>query len=839
MKKILLLFVSAFLINAKVHAQSWIMENSGFQTQYNYPVMIHVCNPQVTWTVANANGSGASQAFSKTVDGGNHWTAGSVTSNTEYGFAGLSAIDANTAYALMYNATTGLSGKLFKTANGGGLWNEIGIGQIWTHDCFPDILYFWDANNGMILGDPTSGANGNGGYFEIYTTSNAGVTWTRVPQANIPSPLPGELGVLLNSYSVVGNTIWVGSFGGARVLKSTDRGLHWTASGNIPVSAGADKIIYDVTFRDASNGVCYSDNTLFGTSDGGANWTALNVSGPLFHSSIKVIPGTAIYVSCQADFNARGSSYSMNNGVTWTLIDTAGAGTTNGYTALGFLNINTGYAGGFNFDQYTDGIYKWNPGAFSPCSGEPSPGITFSTANPACGSKPFTLSLQNNSGGNTYQWQSSPNNSNFSNIAGATNATYTTSITTSTYYRALVRCTSSGLSAFSTPVQIVVKNYHPVLTRTGSDSICVPGAVSFSANPNSHYLWSTGETTQSINLQLTSVFPQPDGGGIIWVVNPDSNFCVFASNVDTITVTQPPVINNTIDDQWGSTAIEMCQGDSVTLFASTIFYHGNNFYTDPQPEIHYRWSTGETTEIITVRNSGTYTVTVNGCSTSINVNTVAPPSCAAPGFLDAFPGNAGGTNREIKATIYWKKVSCAADYQLQYRKTGTTTWVTRNIMLSSPNTQYFDPFVYIEIVGLKLNTCYEYRVRSRCHSNPITYSNWTTPVFTPLLCIPPVLLRETAVLHPEAIVIDESAVNELVVAPNPVSTNLHINFQTGAGNADLIIFDVTGKEVIRKTIFSDTGEFAQTLSVSDLPSGLYLVTVLTEDYRISARLVKE
>ncbi len=54
------------------------------------------------------------------------------------------------------------------------------------------------------MGDPI------GGYFEIYTTVDGGVTWTRVPQADIPIPYRGEWGVV-GYYDVIGDTIWFGT----------------------------------------------------------------------------------------------------------------------------------------------------------------------------------------------------------------------------------------------------------------------------------------------------------------------------------------------------------------------------------------------------------------------------------------------------------------------------------------------------------------------------------------------------------------------------------------------------------------------------------------------------
>ena len=101
--------------------------------------------------------------------------------------------------------------------------------------------------------------------------------------------------------------------------------------------------------------------------------------------------------------------------------------------------------------------FTWTPPV--PCTGTPVPGTTISTANPACSGVSFTLSLQNNPAvtGLTYQWQSSPDGITWTNIAGATNSTYTTSQTTITYYQCIVICLA-GTPATSTPLQVTMNS---------------------------------------------------------------------------------------------------------------------------------------------------------------------------------------------------------------------------------------------------------------------------------------------------------------------------------------------------------------------------------------------
>ncbi len=91
------------------------------------------------------------------------------------------------------------------------------------------------------------------------------------------------------------------------------------------------------------------------------------------------------------------------------------------------------------------------------CTGTPAPGNTLSSVSPACANANFTLSLANaNLGtGITYQWESADDaafTTNFTNLG--TSFTQTTSQTSDKYYRCLVTCTATGLSAYSNPLLV-------------------------------------------------------------------------------------------------------------------------------------------------------------------------------------------------------------------------------------------------------------------------------------------------------------------------------------------------------------------------------------------------
>ncbi|HUC83024.1 MAG TPA: hypothetical protein VMR70_19100, partial [Flavisolibacter sp.] len=104
-----------------------------------------------------------------------------------------------------------------------------------------------------------------------------------------------------------------------------------------------------------------------------------------------------------------------------------------------------------------DGLtFSWAPP--SGCSGTPTGGTTESTATSACSPTfPFTLSVTGATiaTGLTYQWQSSPNNTTWTDIPGATlSSLNVTGISATTYFRRRIICGAN--SSFSTPISVSV-----------------------------------------------------------------------------------------------------------------------------------------------------------------------------------------------------------------------------------------------------------------------------------------------------------------------------------------------------------------------------------------------
>ncbi len=346
--------LSVLLVSSlSVNAQFWTEKATGFAAPNRSLNSISIVDANIIWANAFDNSDLLKPQYgvkeiTLSLDGGETWTSKSVDlglTNTLSGISSISATSATTAWVSVFPDTGGSSG-IWKTTDSGLTWVQQTTALYNGTGSYTNFVHFWDANNGIAQGDP------EGGEFEIYTTSDGGTTWTRVPGANIPNPDTsgdGEWGYF-NLYSVSGNTIWFGTNKG-RIFKSSDKGLTWTANNSV---AGADFGVDKFTFSNETKGLLMIEGTqkLYNTNDGGSTWNQV-ITPDFYKSDIAYIPGTSMVVAGGAA-NPFGSSYSTNDGVSWTVIDT---GIYHG--TLAFLNDSFGFSAGRNTNSTTGGISKF------------------------------------------------------------------------------------------------------------------------------------------------------------------------------------------------------------------------------------------------------------------------------------------------------------------------------------------------------------------------------------------------------------------------------------------------------------------------------------------------
>lgn len=337
-----------------VLSRGWDEQASGFWEPSRG--INHICavDENIVWAVGY-DGSGSQlpvQEFTKTVNGGELWEADVISGAPSGGdSAMICAIDENTAWIPIHS---GDPQGIWKTSNGGDTWVHQDTAAFSGDGAFPNIVHFWNENDGWCQGDPVDG------YFEMYTTTNGGDTWTRVPQGNIPAPLANEMGTV-GYYDVVGDTVWWGTqciTSPGRIFKSTDKGYTWSVA-TTPLPSGG---YVDVRMKDENNGLAMDKRStaayLAETSDGGVTWELVEPTGPFYGYDIAYLPGTDnMWVSTGAASGGSGASYSTDGGHTWTDFSEV-LGTQ--LLDCDFVEGMIGWAGSFSVDEETGGVYKYS-----------------------------------------------------------------------------------------------------------------------------------------------------------------------------------------------------------------------------------------------------------------------------------------------------------------------------------------------------------------------------------------------------------------------------------------------------------------------------------------------
>ncbi|MCB0822796.1 MAG: right-handed parallel beta-helix repeat-containing protein [Bacteroidales bacterium] len=357
--------------------QDFQLQNAGLSKRYSRISSLSAIDGNIAWALAQ---DGKNQYIvnevTKTSDAGQNWEVINIPNHDGLVNTSIFALDENNAWVVTYKLFGEFNQGIFHTADGG---------TTWTHQStavfdpvvggFPNIVHFWDAGTGVCLGDPS------GGYFEIYTTTDGGNNWNRVPQINIPDPLTDEYGIVDN-YSVAGNTIWFTTTKG-RIYKSADKGQNWVAYQS-PLST------YGIAdFKNQLEGLLISQNdaTLYKTTDGGENWSQISYTGDVHAKKIKYVPGSMDTWVCSGDQGSdAGISYCTDGGLTWEYFPT-----THGVHmgAMDWVDAVTAFIGTVNANNTEGGIFRyWGTGgidyaiSWDPTVAQEDQIITVTVTNP-------------------------------------------------------------------------------------------------------------------------------------------------------------------------------------------------------------------------------------------------------------------------------------------------------------------------------------------------------------------------------------------------------------------------------------------------------------------------
>jgi len=372
----------------------------------------------------------------------------------------------------------------------------------------------------------------------------------------------------------------------------------WSLTNNCPISGSYSMTLHaygaycEYAWDDTGNEVAYYasliDATLYNTTTLSFDW---NCGGETSYDYGRVCYSTN--GTTWTDFTNSGTY--VNAGTTSvTNLDISEVDGTSFYLGFRWINdSNTGTDPGMNVDNI---IVE----ATANCT---TVGGTASASTTAiCSSGTTTLSLAGETASSTYQWQSSPDGSTWSNIGGATTDPYTTaSISSTTYYQCVV---TNGCPATSSSVQVTVSpNSVSGTSSVSSSSICSGNTVDLSL---------AGET-----------------GSIQWQSSPDGSTWSNIGGATTDPYTTAGITSNTYYRAVvtsGSCSSANSNSELVSVVTCVNMSNGSttncngNFYDAGGPGSNYT-------------NNETYTYTINpGGTVTINFTSFAVENHATCGY---------------------------------------------------------------------------------------------------------------------------------------------------------------------------------------------------------------
>lgn len=507
-------------------------------------------------------------------------------------------------------------------------------------------------------------------------------------------------------------------------------------SGSSSVACGTSTLIYDhagasTDYSINANGYIVLNNNLGSTSVislTGTYTTELN------YDFLRIYNGTGTAGTLIASYSGSGTITPF----------TSSAGQT---ITVQFTSDVSGNAAGISLNAVYSGSC-----VVPVCSGTPTPGNTISSPSfVAVPSGNVNLSLQNATVGTgvTYQWQSATSQTGtYSNITGATSATYTATVSSVTWFRCIVTC--SGNSGTSAPVQVTLTACIPTTTYgctdgdviarvilntldnnsgTGCPSDPFPLAVGAPYGPGySDYTTNPLLTTTllpSSTYSCTVYAGQYPEGYAAWIDYNDD--LVFDNSTERIGYSNGQVAGSGFVGVLGSSAIFpitlACTPPAGNhLLRVRAMYLTNGVSVTPCTSNSY----GETED---------YLITI-----------AAAPACPSPGLVSTI------TPSSNSVALTWStSCSSALSYDFQYGPAGFTlgsgTLVSnQTVTISVPNASY-------TVTGLQAGTNYDIYYRANCGSSTSAWSltsNFSTPnsvsaaSSTPTLCQGTVL---TSITH--------------------------------------------------------------------------------------------
>ena len=349
---------------------------------------------------------------------------------------------------------------------------------------------------------------------------------------------------------------------------------------------------------------------------------------------------------------------------------------------------------------------------------------------------------------------------------------------------------------------------------------CFGETITLTANATGmNYLWSTGETTQSIDVST-------GGNYSVQITNPTTN-CIV--NSDIIAVSFNAEIDNSITS---SHTMPACFGETITLTANQNF-------------ANYLWSTGETTQSIEVTSTGNYSVQITDVATGCVVNSddfvvsfnaqINNSVSSSHTFPACFGETVTLTANQIGASYLWSTgettqsidITTAGNYSVQITNPATNCTITSDEIVVSYHDEIDNTVTFnaspTELVANQSGATYQW---IDCNNNNQPITGETGQHFAPteigyyavIITMNGCSVTSTC-MHITNVSVEENGLTDLInIYPNPVSDIIH--FESEA-NLLITIISLEGKIISRHQLINKSSY----LNVSDLTTGVYIARI--------------
>jgi photosystem II stability/assembly factor-like uncharacterized protein len=756
---------------------TWTQTLSG----HYYDIEYNTANSSTVYCAGNNN-------LYQSSDGGATWSTMKTSVGNDRISIEVSAANPQVIYAL---------------AIGGSFWKSTDGGANWSVKTYPSGASFYGYYDGVLT---CSGADSEflvAGGFNAVKSTNGGTSWTTIGNSihvdhHAFAFVPGSTS---NFYS--------GNDGG--IFKTTNSGSNWTdiSSGlaisqiyRLASSASDPNIIYSgwqdngsnrwngntnswsqvygadgmdcmIDFNTAQNVyISYQYGGLQRSTNGGSNFTYIAPCSGNWITPFEMDPVTSstLYAGCASIYR------STNSGTSWTNIGsnlfTSGTNNACEDIAIAPSNVNTIYACSFNK------IVKTTTG------GSPWTTIT--------GTLPTT-----NTGINQIAVSNTDPNDLWICLGG-----YTAGSKVFRSEDAGATWVNMSGTLPNLPVNsIVYEHDSPDRLYIGTDI-----GVYYSENNSDWVYYNSGLPNVmvhelEINYTNSQLLAGTYGRGI-WTSD-------LVTESSAATISTDPVVQNPV-----------CQAGDVSIsYTASGTFNAGNIFTAQLSNGSGSFSSPTTIGTLSSTASGVIACTIpssaNGTGYRIRVISDNPAvtgsdngtnlviQCVAPASLSSSGISA------TSATVSWLSASCAVNYNLQYRQTGTSGWTKKNGIAA---TSYL-------ITGLAPSTSYQWKVKTKCVKSPAITSGFSAvQSFTTL----PVKLD------------DEAAAGEIEIYPNPSGGVFEIRCHGEVTTAT--VYDLAGKKRWIRERLDGVSQFGINLQV---PAGVYFIEMKTTEGVITRQITVE